>query len=88
MSKGASGLDHRAPLRLDPLAVVRVDLVEPAVAELLRFRNAGVINPLAAEIVAGAFGPGGPDQLRQGFHQLPELALFLAAAPPPASWQR
>src|SRR5439155_954239 len=48
-----------------PLAVLWVQRPQPAPAEQLRLRDAGVLCPLGAEIVAGAVGCRGPDQLRQ-----------------------
>ncbi len=46
------------------LTIVRMQRLKPAPAEQVCFRNTGVLRPLGAEIVAGAVGHRGPDELR------------------------
>jgi hypothetical protein len=56
------GLQPELPRRR---AVVRVQRLQPAPPQQVRLRDAGVLGPLGAEIVAGAVGRRGPDELRQ-----------------------
>src|SRR5438270_869711 len=68
------GLQPEVPRRL---AVLRVQRLEPAPAEQPRLRNAGVLRPLGAKIVAGTVGRRGPDELRQCLRQAaPALLTF------------
>src|SRR5262249_6098444 len=60
------------------LTVVGVNLPQPVKAELLGFRDAGVSDILRADVVTSSVGPASPDELRQGFGQLPEAALTFA----------
>ena len=63
-------------MREGPVAVVRVDDIEPVQTELLKFGGACVRDPLRAEVVATAIGQAGPNELREGLNQrsLPRLA--------------
>src|SRR5918994_6471154 len=58
--------------------VFRVNMIRPAITLLLRFGTARVLGPLAAEEIAPAIGPAGPDELRQGLRQCSEALLALA----------
>src|SRR5262249_3816582 len=60
------------------LAVVGVQGIHPAPVEQFVLRDAGVLGPLRAEVVAGAIRLGGPYQLRQCFGQVTPAVLALA----------
>ncbi len=70
------------PHRQHPLAVVGMELVRPAGAELLRRGAAGVFHPAPAQEGAGARGVAGPDQLRQRIHHLVVAPLDVAGDVP------
>ena len=78
MSKVSPLADDARPfhLHLDP--IVRMHLLEPAAAELLRFAAAGVVEPLPAQVVGVAVAQAGPDHLRQRFRQRLEARAILA----------
>src|SRR5262245_41073049 len=70
---------HRLnPSHEDWLAIVGVKLPQPIEAELLGLGDAGVSDPLWAEIITQPVDATGPDKLRQGFGKLPEAALAFA----------
>ncbi len=69
------GLQPELPRRL---AVVGVQGLQPAPAEQVRLRDAGVLRPLGAEVVAGAVRRRGPDELRQRLGQAPPALFTLA----------
>ena len=46
------------------LTIVRMQCLKPAPAKQVWFRNTGVLCPLGAEIITGAVGHRGPDELR------------------------
>ena len=60
------------------VAVVGVELLQPAITELRGFGDAGVVDPLRTEVVARPVGAAGPNKLRQGLHDLPEPLLARA----------
>ncbi len=78
-----TGAIHRLQPK-DPrrLAIVGVQRFHPAPAQQIRLRNAGVLRPLAAEIVARAVGRCGPNKLRQGLRQAPPALLGFAQTRP------
>src|SRR5207302_11471243 len=72
-----ASLDGPLPRGHRPLAIIGINLREPAETELLLLGNAGIANPLRAEIVAMPVGQARPDQLRQAFGQWSEARLAL-----------
>ena len=73
----AAGHDARPlGMHLDP--IVRMHLLEPAAAQLLRFAAPGVVEPLPAQVVGVAIAQAGPDHLRQRFRQRLEARAILA----------
>src|SRR5204862_4565840 len=71
-------LDCALPRGRRPLAISRIDLFEPAEAELPLLGNAGIAHPLRAHVIAAPVGQAGPYQLRQAFRQRAEARLALA----------
>src|SRR3954453_2484034 len=76
--EAVAALDGRHPARHRALVVVGVQQLDPAVPELLALWDAGILDPLAAQVVAVAVGPTGPYQLRQRLGQGAEPLLALA----------
>src|SRR6266480_2620397 len=72
-----ASLDGPLPLGRRPLAIIGINLREPAEPELFLLRNAGVANPLRAQVIAAPVGQARPDQLRQAFGQRAEARLVL-----------
>ena len=70
--------DALAPGSLDPLPVVAVDRLQPALAQVLLGRLPGDPAPLRRVLGDLAVRPGHPDHLRAGLH---ERAVPLLAAP-------
>src|SRR5947209_832807 len=63
-------MHRRQPALPNALPILRMDdLVEPGEPKLLFLSDAGVLDPLPAEIVTLAIRPAGPHQLRQRFGQ-------------------
>jgi hypothetical protein len=72
------GADAFAPFPLDPLAVLRVNRVQPAIAQVLVHALAGNPAPLGRILGDLAGGRGDPDDLGAGLHQ--RAVPLLAAA--------
>jgi len=70
--------DGALPARPGPPEVVGVEHREPAGPVMVGRGHPGVIDPLAAEVVAIAPGRGGPDQLRHCLGEQPEPGLTAA----------
>ena len=61
--------DTLIPLFEQVVAILRVDMSNPAKLELFLGRGARILLPLRAEVVARPVRAAGPDQVRQGMRQ-------------------